>query len=173
MRRGAKPGKTKVKARLPVARKARKSDGSRVRGLEKRLAEALAQQTATSEILGVISRSPTDVQPIFDVIVRSAVRLTDALFSTVILAKGDTLQLGAAYGFTPDALASMERSFPASRDVDLPSAQAIREGSVVQLPDAQASRFGALARMLGFGPSGVSPSLAETWGRSLTGRSRC
>ena len=162
MRRGAKPGKAKVKARPPVARTSSKTEASGRRELEKRLAEslerekvkdralaeALEQQTATGEILGVISRSPTDSQPIFDVIVRNAVRLSDALFSTVILTEGDALRLGAAHGFASDALASLERSFPASRDVDLPSGQAIREGSVVHLPDAQASRFGAWARAL-------------------------
>ena len=42
------------------------------------LTEALEQQTATSEILGSISGSPTDVQPILNVIVQSAVRLCDA-----------------------------------------------------------------------------------------------
>ena len=114
------------------------------------LTEALEQQTATSEILGIISRSPTDIQPIFDVIVRSAVRLSNALFSTVILADGNALRLGAAHGFTRDALATMERSFPASPDIDLPSAQVIREGTVVHLPDAQASRFGAWARAFDF-----------------------
>jgi two-component system NtrC family sensor kinase len=45
--------------------------------------EALDQQTASSEILGVISSSPTDVQPVFDTIVRSVARLCDGMFASL------------------------------------------------------------------------------------------
>src|SRR5262245_15973576 len=78
MARGPKPAKSK-EAKPPAARKSAKADGTRVRDLEKRLAEALKreaegreQQIATSEILRVISQSPTDFQPVFDTIVSNA-----------------------------------------------------------------------------------------------------
>src|SRR5207244_2949730 len=53
------------------------------------LTESLDQQTATAEVLRVISRSPTDVQPVLDAIVRSAVKLCDGLFSAALLHDGD------------------------------------------------------------------------------------
>ena len=60
--------------------------------------EALEQQTATSEILRVISQSPTDVQPVFDTIARSATRLCDALYGLVFRFDGKTITLVADDG---------------------------------------------------------------------------
>ena len=74
MRRGPKPAKSK-EAKPPVARQSPKGDGARVSDLENRLAEAREQQRATAEILRVINRSPTNVQPVFDTIARNAARL--------------------------------------------------------------------------------------------------
>ena len=53
------------------------------------LTEALEQQSATSDILSVISSTPTDVQPVFDAIVQSGVRLFEGAAVTIVLREGD------------------------------------------------------------------------------------
>ena len=60
------------------------------------------QQTATSDILRVISRSQTDVPPVFDAIVESAVRLLRAYSGLLTLIEGDQIEL-AALTSTDDA----------------------------------------------------------------------
>ena len=69
--------------------------------LERELAEAREQQAATAEILRVISSLPTDVQPVFDTIARSAARLCEALDVMVLRVDGDVLRLVAHYGPMP------------------------------------------------------------------------
>src|SRR5262249_17667849 len=62
------------------------------------LKESLEQQTATSEILGVIASSPTDLQPVLDTIAKSAAEVCSADDSVIRLVEGDGLRLGAHYG---------------------------------------------------------------------------
>jgi GAF domain-containing protein len=62
------------------------------------LKEALEQQTATSEILGVIASSPTDIQPVLDTIAQSAARVCGSDDATIRLIEGDTVSLVAHYG---------------------------------------------------------------------------
>ena len=74
--------------------------------------EALEQQTATSEILRVISQSPTDVQPVFDAIVRSAVRLCNAMFGSVFKYDGTLLHFVAGHQLTEEALGLLQEVYP-------------------------------------------------------------
>src|SRR5262245_64661057 len=109
MRRGPKPAKSK-EAKPPAARKSSKGDGARVRDLEERLAEALKreaegreQQIATSEILRVISSSPTDAQPVFDAVAENAARLCESFDSAIFRREGEGLLLVAHHGPIPIA----------------------------------------------------------------------
>ena len=97
MGRGARPAKAKVEARSTVTRKSRKVDGSTGLQLKQRLAEALAQHAAISEILQVISASPSDVQPVLDAVAERAARLCEAPLARVLLVDGDVLRAMAEY----------------------------------------------------------------------------
>ncbi len=161
MRRGAKPGKTKVEPKLPVARKSLKSEGSRVRQLQKRLEEALKreaeaqeQQRATSEILRVISSSPMDVQPVFEAIVASAGRLCNGTTAAVFLVHDGTLYHPANYGGSPEALAAARARYPRPLRLDTGPGIAILTRSVHEVRDVEdsstAEHIRAVGRVLGF-----------------------
>jgi GAF domain-containing protein len=116
------------------------------------LTEALEQQTATSEILRVISSSQTDAQPVFETIVRSVRSLCGATFSGVYLLEGETFSLAAAEGLTPDELAAFAAGYPRNIGPDTVSGRAAMECRVVQTADlisdpeysaAPGSRIGA------------------------------
>ena len=65
------------------------------------LREALEHPTATAEVLGIISRSPTDVQPVLDAIVESAARVCGIDDLVLRLHEGNTLGLRAHFGPVP------------------------------------------------------------------------
>jgi GAF domain-containing protein len=83
------------------------------------LKESLEQQTATSQILGVIARSPTDIQPVLDVVAENAAKLCDATDAAIWRADGDKFWLVASYGSIPihrrEEFRSMNRRGPLGR----------------------------------------------------------
>jgi two-component system NtrC family sensor kinase len=100
------------------------------------LEEALEQQIATSEVLGIIRRSPADAQPVFDAIVQSAARLCGAIFGTVYLYENDRLRIAATNNLTREATSQLheiqqlkrpERSHLAGR--------AILDRALIHVPD--------------------------------------
>jgi len=127
--------------------------------------EALEQQTATSEILRVISSSPTDVQPVFDTIVRSAARLCHAPVAGVFLTDGRMVHHPANYGSSPEALAATGSPYPRPVGMDSTPGMAILTRSVVHVPDIEEPSAVELVRQvgraLGFRSSVAVPMLRE------------
>jgi PAS domain S-box-containing protein len=103
------------------------------------LTESLEQQTATGEILGVISSSPTDVRPVFDAIVESAVRLCEAFAGALLPFDGDALQIGSVKGPGRDRIVrAWEGFFPYRPGPEVAIGQAVLERRVVHIPDVLA-----------------------------------
>src|SRR5262249_3322539 len=142
----------------PLGRTSATDDGARTRDLEKRLAESLEQQTATSEILRVIASSPANMQPVFETIVRNAVRLCNGVGAALFRTDGVMLEHPVNYGATPAVFAEVARHYPMRLDaqtaVESSVAEAILTRSVVQIADAEdpsvPSFTQSVARAVGF-----------------------
>src|SRR5262245_20618285 len=153
MRRGTKPSKAKVESKRPAAPKSRKSEGSRGRDLEERMAEALEQQAATAEILRVIGSSSNDLQPIFDIIAERATALTDAVYSAVYLIEDGWIHLRACYSDDVTNTRQFAAAFPMPITSETLIAGTLRTGTLAHIPDMEAVSVPetgrSLARTLG------------------------
>jgi GAF domain-containing protein/anti-sigma regulatory factor (Ser/Thr protein kinase) len=99
------------------------------------LQESLEYQTATSEILNIISRSPTDVQPVFDIIARNTVKLCAAAYAMVFRFDGNLMHLAAHHNVSPDGLEALESQWPMRPDARSLPARAVVERRTVHLHD--------------------------------------
>ena len=153
--------------------------------------ESLEQQTATSEILQVISRSPTDVQPVFDTIIRSAVRLLGGFSGLLTHIVGDQLHLAALTSTNPSGDAAQRALWPrpvrgdTSVHGQVITALAPRFITDVELDRSVPSTEVAVARARGYRSIVGVPLLRDGRavgsmavraghpGRSLTARSPC
>src|SRR4029453_1231273 len=101
------------------------------------LTDALARETATSEILRVISHSPTDVQPVLAAIVRSAVRLCGGTISTLYRYDGHLIHLEVTSHPSGVPQAITQGQFPRPADTSSLIGRAIVEGAVMNVADME------------------------------------
>ncbi len=116
--------------------------------------EALDRQTATADILKVIARSPSDVQPVFEAIAERSNRLVGGLSTAVFSHADETLQLEAFTRKNPEADAAVRASYPRSLSA-LSGGERLRKGEVVQIADVEIEWAGLpafleVARLRGF-----------------------
>jgi GAF domain-containing protein len=102
------------------------------------LSKALDQQTATSEVLQVISSSPGDVGPVFETMLENAVRICDALFGNIQDWDGESFRLVATHK-TPPALVEARKQLPnRPTSPQLPLGRMLASKGVVQIADLAA-----------------------------------
>ncbi|HUY83558.1 MAG TPA: GAF domain-containing protein, partial [Steroidobacteraceae bacterium] len=117
--------------------------------------EALERQTATAEILRVISSSPTDVQPTFDAIAAAATTLTGATNGIVLRFDGSLIHLVAHHGVTADQLDAARSYFPLPPGRGTVTARALLTRQVAHVADVAAD------------PEFAHPSVAQAGLRTM------
>ena len=125
-----------TKAKTPVDRLRAANADLNNADLKKRLAEALEQQTATSEVLSVISSSPGELEPVFQAMLANAVRLCDAKFGVLNLYEGGVFRTVAVHN-VPPAYAEMRRREPLRPHPGTAHAEVVRTKQVVHISDAR------------------------------------
>ena len=97
------------------------------------LTESLEQQTATSEVLSVISSSPGELQPVFATMLAKAIELCEASFGAMWLVDGDGYRTAALHGDLPEAYVEQWRSEHCITQAIVPMVRAIRSRKSVHV----------------------------------------
>jgi class 3 adenylate cyclase len=125
-------------------------------------AEAEAFQRATSEILLAISRSPNDVQPVFDTIVERAVGLCGAAFGFVLRYDGEIISLAAHHNLEPEGFRVLQTFWPMRPKPESLVGRAVLERRLVHIQDILAEPgypYSSLQQVLGYRTIAVVPIL--------------
>ena len=99
------------------------------------LRESLQQQTATSDVLKVISSSLNDLKPVFDTIGQRAEKLCDAEISVISMVDDERIHLVSIHGITEEGIEAVRRVYPMQRNGETLTARAIRSASVCHVSD--------------------------------------
>jgi GAF domain-containing protein/CheY-like chemotaxis protein len=128
------------------------------------LSDSLEQQTATSEILRVISQSQRDVQPVFEAIAENARRLCRASFGLVYTFDGELIHVAAADSVSPAGLEVIRRTYPMPPGRGGAAARAVLTRAVIYIPDVREDpeyRLQVLARSVEFRSIVAVPMLRD------------
>jgi len=130
-RRTVKPPRRSATTTTPQT-----SDKEKIALLTRELSESLERETATFQVLGIISSSPSDLGPLFETILANATRLCEASYGNLFLCEGDTIRLVAVHGAVPDAYAAVRRRGAVFRPgLGLIIARALRTRQTVHVAD--------------------------------------
>jgi GAF domain-containing protein len=108
-----------------------------VQARTRELSEALEQQTATSEVLRVISNSPGELKAVFQAMLANAVRICGANFGNLYLREAEEFHIAAAHN-TPPAMIEARRRMPIRTDTKMPVSRVIRTKQTVHILDMRA-----------------------------------
>jgi signal transduction histidine kinase len=103
------------------------------------LRQSLEQQTATADVLRVISSSPGELEPVFDAMLENATRICEARFGALVLSEGDAFRLGALYN-APPAFAQFMQRAPIRPGPNVPLGRVARTKQVVHVADITTER---------------------------------
>ena len=130
--------KTKLAAQVEALQKSLARERAKAARLQKTLAEAQQREAATSEILRVISASPSDAQPVFEAIVAHAARICDAEFSAVARFDDEQLHLVAISNMSAEETAAYQSLFPRPPRRDFVIGRAFVDRRPVHVEDVRA-----------------------------------